>query len=167
MEPRLLVAGVPCVMKNETLIKAVEKNVAVAKVRDLGDVKIIKRFGKRGEGENAVESVVLEVPPGVKSFMLHEGRLYVDFYSFRVREYVDVLQCFGCGSFGHAIKSCSMAGRLCHNCGEEGHVAAVCVNPVRCRNCDRRGLEAGHRVTSMACPVLQFECERMKTRVVA
>ena len=163
-EPRLVFFAVPNELTDIQLKEAISRNLPALDKGELDSANIIRRQGKEG-GET--KNVIVDACENVRKALLSEGKLYVGFLSLRVRELECVRQCFGCGSFGHILQKCNSGGRLCHNCGLAGHTAKDCGNPVKCRNCTLRGLEASHRVNSSMCPLLQRECERMSRRIVS
>ena len=164
-DPLLVVSGVQSAMSEVDFTEnLVRRNlVGIAKAGDEGSIKIIRRFGKAG---SETCNVVFGAPPHVRHYLLKEGRLYMGWDSLRVREYESASQCYGCGSFGHSIKNCSVGVRLCHNCGMMGHSIAECQNPARCRNCALRGLPDGHRVNTKSCPILKRECEKRRVAII-
>lgn len=161
-EPRLLVSDVPADVTNEKLIGEVLpfNFTGVATTAELAQCRVVSRMGK---DERA--NVVMDVPKKLREFLVNQGRLYVGWNSCRVREYENVPQCYGCGSFGHLLARCTL-GRLCHNCGGAGHVVGTCSGAAKCRNCTLRGLPADHRVTSVKCPCFVRESERRRDRVI-
>ena len=163
-EPQLMIMDVPTSMTNEVLVGEVLANnlQGYATKEELGATRVVNRMGRKGVNSC---KVVLETPKRLREYLCREGRVYVGFSSFRVREYESVPRCYGCGSFGHMLGRCP-TGRLCHNCGVAGHTAEMCQNAVRCRNCALRGLEASHRVTSTACPCYTNECEKRRGRII-
>lgn len=162
-KPCLLVGDVPADVTNERLIGEVLplnlKGVGVA--AELAECRVVKRMVRT----NGSANVVLEMPKKLHACLLNEGRLYIGWNSCRVREYENVLQCYGCGSFGHLLARCTL-GRLCHNCGETGHGVGACKGAAKCRNCSLRGLPADHRITSVKCPCFVREAERRQNRVI-
>lgn len=116
-------------------------------------------------GANESANVVLDVPKKIRECLVKEGRLYVEFNSCRLREHLEVPQCYGCGSFEHLMARCKN-GRLCNNCGEDDHTISACNNAAKCRNCSLGGLPAGHRVTSANCPFFMKQSERRRNFVI-
>ena len=162
-EPRLCVSGVPKATTETVFVEEIVRRnlTGVFPDEDMAKVKVVRRMG----GPES-DTVVFEAPTSVRSYLLKEGRLYVGWTSLRVREFRDVLQCYGCGGYGHSLKNCSLGGRLCRNCGQAGHLAAVCAGTANCRNCAMRGLPANHRVESAVCPLMQRECARRRSTIV-
>ena len=163
-EPRLNILSVPNEMTDTDLHAAMSRNLTMLDKGELNSIKVLRRQGKEG-GET--KNVIVEAGEKVRKSLLSEGKLYVGFLSLRVREFENVRQCYGCGSFGHVLKNCSVGERLCHNCGMAGHKAEGCRNPVSCRNCTLRGLEANHGVNSLKCPILSREVDKNRSRIVS
>lgn len=160
-EPRLLDEGVSKELSSDQLLEAISRNLEGMSVTML---QVAKRFGK---ADGATETVVLAADASVRQRLLAEGRVYVGLESLRVREYEMTQRCYGCGSFGPLIRNCAIGEILCNHCGVVGHKAAGCQDPVRCRNCALRGLDASHKVNSPLCPILMRENERMKGIIVS
>lgn len=163
-EPRLLIVGVPADLTDGQLVGDIVKSnlTGLATTEELAAIRVLGRL-KKGSGN---VDVVLDVPKKLRECLLNEGRLYVGWMSYRVREHEMVSRCYGCGSYGHLLARCTI-GRLCHNCGEAGHTVDACRSPMKCRNCTLRGLPADHRVTSQQCPCYINECARKRGRVIA
>lgn len=65
------------------------------------------------------------------------------------------IQCYRCLAAGHTFQKCpSEKDRktCCRKCGQEGHFAAWCKNPVNCPVCEERGMRADHKVGGPNCP---------------
>ena len=162
-EPKLLVLEVPGDVTNDILVGEIMKNnlQGIISEEDLCKVRVVNRLPRKG-GKCAI---VVEAPSKARRYLLAEGRIYVGFTSYRIREYEDVPRCYGCGGFGHMLTRCS-SGRLCHNCGTAGHKVEDCKAAAKCRNCAVRGLPSSHRVTSSTCPCFLREVERRRGLVI-
>ncbi|XP_077295543.1 uncharacterized protein LOC143917820 [Arctopsyche grandis] len=85
--------------------------------------------------------------------LLKEGRSRVGLLRCRVREIVDLQQCYRCRAFGHIAAGCIGVDRssLCNCCGKTGHRTAECSNSPHCALCAKLGRSATHRLGSGRC----------------
>ncbi|CAD7001977.1 unnamed protein product [Ceratitis capitata] len=115
------------------------------------DVRLVSRpWEKTPDGTT---NVVLEGADRLMSALLANGRCYIKWFSFRVRSDNPMPGCFRCMGFDHRVAECKMKSDVCRKCGQEGHRSAGCDNAVHCRNCQFKGLPAGHLMMSAACPI--------------
>ncbi|KAK2574694.1 hypothetical protein KPH14_012939 [Odynerus spinipes] len=163
--PKVIVYDVPNEMANETLLDELySKNVKeyecerVFKER----VRVVSRASKKGAN---VGNVIIEVNKRMKERMCDEGRVYINWYAFKVREFVSVLRCYKCYMFGHMMRECGVKERLCQQCGEPGHMRNACKNACVCRNCKMKGMNCDHSVMSVECPEYKRMLEREQMRI--
>lgn len=85
--------------------------------------------------------------------LLDRKRLCVDFDRYRVVEYVQIVRCFRCQSYGH-MSSCCSGTQTCPRCAGEHRLADCTITTESCANCLREVSEAdaNHRVDSTDCP---------------
>ncbi|XP_077302320.1 uncharacterized protein LOC143922839 [Arctopsyche grandis] len=85
--------------------------------------------------------------------LLKEGRVRVGLVRCRVREKVDLQQCYRCRAFGHIAAGCMGEDRssLCNYCGKTGHKAVECSDSPHCALCAKMGQSATHRLGSARC----------------
>ena len=95
--------------------------------------------------------------------LMNEGRVYVNWRSCKVRDFVNVLRCHRCFAFGHMIRECNIK-RLCKWCGESRHLCDKCKNACICRNCELRGRKSDHSVMSQECQEHVRMVERERER---
>jgi hypothetical protein len=97
------------------------------------------------------------VPRQVSLLLAAKGRVQIGW----ARSKVELLRprplrCFRCLAAGHTRVRCSAdavdRSTACYRCDQTGHVARVCRGQVNCPLCSTRGLPAGHRAGSAACP---------------
>ncbi|KAH8362414.1 hypothetical protein KR200_006617 [Drosophila serrata] len=77
---------------------------------------------------------------------LDVGRVYIKWFSFRCRSQVRTYACHRCVGFDHKVGECRQKANASRQCGQIGHTAAKCQNPVDCRNCRHRGQPSGHHI---------------------
>ncbi|KAK2574828.1 hypothetical protein KPH14_012922 [Odynerus spinipes] len=163
--PKIIIYDVPNEITNDELMKQmyeknlknyVEENVFAERVR------VVTRNCKKGMSYG---NVIVEVPGYVKRTVVDEGRLFVNWNVFRVREFISVLRCHRCYGFGHMMRECSVKERLCQRCGESGHLVKECKKQNECRNCKVRGGKCDHSVLSNECPEYVRALGRERARI--
>ncbi|KAH8298285.1 hypothetical protein KR059_011887 [Drosophila kikkawai] len=113
--------------------------------------------------DGATVNVTLEVSEKALA-KLDVGRVYIKWFSFRCRSQVRTYACHRCVGFDHKVGECRQKANVCRQCGQQGHTAAKCQNPVDCRNCRHRGLPSGHNMLSSVCPVYGAVLARVQAR---
>lgn len=117
---------------------------------------------RTGDGESKI-NVVLECSERVAEKLSAEG-VYIRWFRFIVRRQDAVPSCYRCLSFDHRIRECRMKADVCRRCGLTGHMSSECPNPIRCRNCEFKGLPSGHLMLSASCPIYAALAARANAR---
>ncbi|KAE8740127.1 hypothetical protein FOCC_FOCC014363 [Frankliniella occidentalis] len=89
------------------------------------DVPLKAKF-KTGPKEKAKVHWLVEVAPGIRQFLIDQGRLYLGWKSHKVTDYLKVPTCQKCRDLGHMRKYCQEKGDTCKKCGEKGHKKKEC-----------------------------------------
>lgn len=101
---------------------------------------------------------IVQLPARLFEEILREGRAYMLWRSYRVKEYLDIARCYKCHMYGHVAKFCKVEKQVCETCGGSDHEKANCDkkdNPV-CPNCVRkRRRDTRHSVRDKNCPEYQ------------
>lgn len=163
--PKLIVYDVPNELSNEDLMEEMyEKNLRGQVPEDefRERVRIVSRNNKR---DAICGNVILEVSSRVKTIVCNEGRVFVNWSAFRIREFVNVLRCHKCYALGHMMRECSEKERLCQRCGQGGHMMKECRKDRVCRNCKMRGNKCDHSILSDVCPEYMRALGRERARV--
>lgn len=153
LNPRLIVRGVPVDIDRGSFVRnLVRQNLADAKE---DDIKLVYWFPV---GERRTSSVVVEVPPHIRSCLLSQGRVYINWSSCSIADHVRVTQCFKCLAIGHISKNCRADRDTCGHCSG-GHESRACTNKgvLRCHNCTVAKISnTDHSAfDSRNCPLLQ------------
>lgn len=123
--------------------------------------KIVYRTGRR---DLPTVNIVAEVDPKIREILLASGRVFIDYDSCRVVDYLHVTRCFNCQGYGHSAKYCKKQGpEVCSHCGRAGHGFEKC--PRRgekpsCANCLAAKRPSDHRVGTMECPMYKRMVEQ-------
>lgn len=162
---KVIMYDVPNEMTSEVLMREIyKKNVkgCVSEGEFKERVRIVSRGGKK---DAACGNVVLEVPSKMKNVLCNEGRVFVCWKAFRVKEFVNVLRCHRCYAYGHMMREYVEKERLCQKCGLSGHMMKDCKKEYACRNCKVRGCKYDHSVLSDECPEYKWALQRERARV--
>jgi len=79
-------------------------------------VKIIYIFPRK-VNRNTI-SCVIEVTLDIRTFLLRDKMIYINYYACGILNYVRILQCYKCLAFGHFAKHCRFAPLCGHYAGE-------------------------------------------------
>lgn len=75
--------------------------------------------------------------------------------TYRIKEFINIIKCFRCHGYGHIAKYCSNVDQLYEFCDCKEHLKKDCdrkENPI-CQNCRKtRRKECNHNVRSKMCP---------------
>lgn len=114
--------------------------------------------------------IVVECSVRVRNWLRGRERVYIEWQSCRVKDYVDVARCYKCQRFGHVAKHCNDAKSGCSYCAGE-HEYKVCPNKkdkekVCCANCKREGrTEDKHDAGWRWCPAYEKAVKRQNEKI--
>lgn len=129
----------------------------------------MKEFTPRffiGTRDGQTRHWVVNVVPALWKQLVSHGHMYWDYLRFKVKSYVNVLQCYRCLEYGHSSRVCKHK-TTCAHCGGVEHKAEHCPSksgPARCIHCVRGGL-ANHQHSAMSqqCPVKIRKYEKIRS----
>ena len=126
---------------------------------DLGDqCRLYKRFG-------GVQTAVVSLTEVEARSLLGLGKLRVGWVNCRIREHVEVAQCFRCQGYGHLSRGCVLPGRkdACWRCEGALHVAKECKAQTKCQKCADSGeKDVAHASGSGSGPIFRAELRRLR-----
>lgn len=128
----------------------------------LKEIKIVKTI----PAKEALEHLVMEVTPRMRSLLMRTGRVYIDYDSCRIKHFLDVTRCYRCQEYGHVAKYCKDKTTICSHCTGP-HDYKDCRNreqPETFGACKRINKDAAHSVNSRTCPVYLRAAELSVTR---
>ncbi|XP_024876853.1 uncharacterized protein LOC112457818 [Temnothorax curvispinosus] len=162
INPRLLIRGVPCTMSREEIKEdLVTLNL---KDHDAPELKVVYIFPRKDNRRTT--NCVIEVTPGIRTHLLKDRYIFLDYFACEITDYVRVLQCFKCLAFGHFAKDCRFT-TICGHCAG-GHETRNCTlrsGAPECGNCKRWLPQAGRQHSALDnknCPILR---RRMSERI--
>jgi hypothetical protein len=118
----------------------------------------------RAGPKTGASHVVMHVTPEVRGCLLSSGRVYIDWQSCRVRDFLGVTLCRKCCMYGHPEKYCRETVPMCSHCGVAGHSRTGCPrreSTPKCATCTRyRRPAQDHTTGGSACPAREAAVER-------
>lgn len=157
IKPRVQVFDVERTMTEADFVTCLHKQNLEDQGLTEAEVKegITFRF-KTGLRDAELCTWVIEVSSKIRSLLLDKGRIYLEYSSCRVRDYLAVSRCFRCQGYGHLVKYCKRTMDTCSQCAKEGHNFRDCPeerNEPTCEQCQLAKKEARHRVGTIDCPI--------------
>ena len=96
--------------------------------------------------------VTIEGSEEITEVLRKNGKCYIKWFSYHVRDYEDVRSCFRCHGFDHQVAQCHFEEDACDRCGTTAHKVHKCTNAINC-SCEHRGNPSGHLMMSTNCPI--------------
>lgn len=99
---------------------------------------------------------VIECSGKMRNAVIYKERIYIEWASCRVKDYISVARCYKCQGFGHVSKHCKKDTNVCGHCAQQGHDIKVCPNKdnkpicVSCKN--NKEKDATHNTSDKSCP---------------
>ena len=120
---------------------------------------------------------IFKVTSDIRNLVMQKGRIFIDMSSHKVSDHYHVEQCYKCQGFGHRSTStfCPLYesnDSVCLYCAGK-HKSKTCsikknTTQYNCCNCQKsrnkeiQKLAKSHTSTSLQCPILQRELNRVK-----
>lgn len=114
--------------------------------------------------------IVVECSVRVRNWLRSKERLFIEWQSCRVKDYVDVARCYKCQRYGHIAKHCSGEKMACSYCAGE-HTFKDCPKKnnkdrVCCINCKREGrVDDKHDAGWRGCPAYEKAVKRNNEKI--
>lgn len=165
MKPRLQIFDVEKVITEEEFLECLHKqNLEDSGISAEEAKEGVRICYKTGRKDADVGNWVVEVNSKIRTLLLERGRVYIDYASCRVRDFLAVPRCYKCQGYGHLVKHCKKAKDTCSHCGKEGHNFRECPEDKKdaaCAQCLLAKKNANHKVGTMECPIYVRAVERM------
>lgn len=132
--PKVVVVGVhkEYVNNEEEFIKRVKNQSCLEVLGDDISVKVNRKYIPKNK---QLHNIVLELSPKAFKCLTGSGKVYIDWDSFPVYEYVGVLRCYKCWKYGHKAVNCQQPNSVCPVCSQN-HKSEDCKSNVKeCINC--------------------------------
>jgi hypothetical protein len=78
---------------------------------------------------------VIECSPEIRKELINSFKIYIEWTSCKVKDYVSVSRCYKCQALGHVSKYCKKEKDVCSHCASEGHNFKSCPNTKNGSNC--------------------------------
>ena len=116
--PQLILYNVPTNLTNQQLLEAIfEQNFESTMSRGEFEQEFTFKF-KTGPREMPTVHHVIEVSAAIRKAILAKQRLYIQFQSIAVKDFLTIPKCRKCHDYGHVMKHCSKEEDTCGQCGE-------------------------------------------------
>lgn len=159
---RILITSVDPEVSEDLVRKSLSKLVNEASRDEPGDLQkdldidIIRRITTKAGKTNWLIGVSKEV----SQFVIKRRRICIDLERYRVVEFVPIIRCYNCQTFGHVASKCENPVK-CVKCAGDHTIKDCNVLTEMCVNCmvvTDIDLDADHRADSPDCP--QFKAYR-------
>lgn len=164
--PRVIIFNVPIETTEEQLKEAIINNTQEASglaSEGYAGTKLSHKAGPKTERCH----MIMSIPGKAREALLNDGRLFMGWNSFPVRDFCGVVKCAKCHLYGHMAKGCNAKVTTCGHCTREGHDRADCPTadePGKCPACTRYKKPNGHLATDPDCPARLHAIEEERSR---
>ncbi|CAK9811750.1 Uncharacterized 50 kDa protein in type I retrotransposable element R1DM [Anthophora quadrimaculata] len=111
---------------------------------------------------------VVQLPGKYYKSIVENGRVFMVWRSYRIREFINITRCFKCHGYGHIAKFCKVEEQLCITCGSKDHNRDECTNKdnPKCINCARaRRKDPNHDARNKDCPEYVRQLDLYRSRI--
>ena len=166
-KPKMIMIGVRKEVLEGNLAEAVYdqnpqlEELGITKEELLQNMHPCFQTGRRKE---EVTNVVFETSAQVRNALRKVGRLYLDWMSCKVDDYLGISRCYNCQNLGHIAKHCKQERATCRHCAGNGHKANECrakEEMPKCALCKRSNKPHDHAVNDKSCPSYRLALERL------
>lgn len=154
--PRIIVYGTPKEWSELDILNEIDSTIPEG--ADIPS-KWCKSYFKVGPKDSKYNpNWVFEVHPEVRRLVIQKGKIYFDWKSCNVEDYVRVSRCYKCQRFGHVAKHCN-SEKQCGFCASTDHESKDCrykedTARHKCANCMRAGKkETDHDASAKKCAI--------------
>jgi hypothetical protein len=144
--PKLIIKGVSSdTNENELIEKIINNNESIKTfLSNMGSAALSQhislKFKFRKKSRKGDDNYCIEVSPQMRKILLSSGsKLFVDWKSCKVEDYLPLIRCYNCNGFGHKKENCKQEFESCGHCGQR-HATVNCFtdrNSSFCTNCDK------------------------------
>lgn len=129
------------------------QNTKLSKEEFESRFKVLYKGGNRNSSK---VDYIVEVDKELRILFDSVGRLFINYDSCKIKDYINITRCYKCSGLGHVAKYCK-SEELCSYCTEKGHVFKDCPKKVAnekptCINCKKVNKRSDHSSSSFDCP---------------
>lgn len=162
--PRVIIFNIPVATTEAELRDAI-----IASTQEAVNPEVLNtiRLSHKAGPRTGKCHFVLYVPAKIREALINDGRLYMGWESFPVKDFCGVVKCTRCHLYGHMAKQCTAKTAVCGHCAIEGHDRAECPNgraPAKCPACARHKKPHHHAATDPDCPARQYAVTQERNR---
>lgn len=135
------------------------------------EFKIRHKYAEKsaGKGDSRRNHLVAECSVRVRNWLRRKGKVFIEWESCRIKDYVDVARCYKCQRYGHVAKFCKSKEPSCSWCAGEHEFKDCKKNKqedVKCVNCTRDGKkDVKHPSSWRKCPVYEKAVKRQNEQI--
>lgn len=169
IKPKVVIVGIKekFVSNEQEFIQRISNQTCLSEVNEK-DIKVIKKYTPKNKN---IYNVILEVSPTAFKCLLNSKRVFIEWDSLPIYEYVNVLRCFKCWKYGHKAVHCRQDNIVCPQCNKN-HKSEMCTSIEKeCTNCKHAhdvlkipNIDYKHSVFDKKCICYQRAQERVKSR---
>lgn len=114
--------------------------------------------GRSNDTQGDSTSWILEIHPAARAHLVQAGKIYGDWRTHNIRDFIQVTRCYNCQRYGHIAKHCT-GQKQCGYCAATDHESKACPNIKKtenhkCANCLRSNLkQTDHHTADNSCPI--------------
>lgn len=148
--PRIQIYGVPEDLPEKEVSCSVWKQNFIEMDETSFEKSFRLVYSSKSQGK---KNWVATCNPKMRELLINKGRVYIDWFSCKVKDFISVPRCYKCHGYGHMAGNCKSKLK-CGKCGEEGHEFKSCKSqgPNKCANCKSFGKPHDHDVRDPKCP---------------
>jgi hypothetical protein len=157
--PKIQIFDVPKNMEKDELISEISKQDTLP---DTIPKDFIKSAFKTGQPKDDSNTWVIELHPAARNHFMRIGKIYIQWKSLNIKDYLRVTRCFNCQKYGHVSKYCQ-SEKQCGICAATNHETRNCMvkdneQKHKCANCVRsRQSNTNHQAGDSECPIYLFK----------
>lgn len=158
--PRMQILDIP---ENETADN-IKRDLQKQNLPTTVPKEFIGKMFKFGKKNGSTTSWIVELHPAARSHFVKIGRIFTEWRSHTIRDFLLVSRCYHCQRFGHIAKYCK-SPKQCGFCASTEHEGKDCKSKTnkgahKCANCLRSGAkDSNHHAASEVCPILKHRMQ--------
>lgn len=135
INPKVLIPGIQSeYISDDEFVRWIKNQTCLDQIddREKANVKIVRKYVPKNKKHY---NIIVEVPPIIFQKLVATKRIFIEWSSHAVYEYVGVLRCYKCWKFGHKAGECRQVSDVCPMCNQN-HSSKECrASSHECTNC--------------------------------